>query len=86
MVPTAATVQCIPRVTSVGPKIYSVVGEVVVDGEEVNTRNCAQDYGSGWWHNDCHCANLNGKYNENTRWVGFADSLKSIEMKLRARD
>ena len=56
------------------------------DNDEDNTRNCAQDYGSGWWHNDCHCANLNGKYNENTRWVGFADILKSIEMKLRARD
>ena len=35
MVANAATVQSIPCVTSVGPKIHSVVGEVVVDREEV---------------------------------------------------
>ena len=56
------------------------------DNDGDNTRNCALDYWAGWWHKDCHCANLNGRYNDNTRWLGFADSLKSIEMKLRTRD
>ena len=56
------------------------------DNDGDNTRNCALDYWAGWWHKDCHCANLNGLYNDNTRWLGFADILKSIEMKLRTRD
>lgn len=24
--------------------------------------NCAEVYQSGWWHNECHCANPNGVY------------------------
>ena len=48
--------------------------------------NCAQTYSAGWWYNTCHCADLNGPYNGDTRWYAFATSHKSIEMKLRSRD
>ena len=47
---------------------------------------CAQSLSAGWWYNACYCANLNGPYNGNNHWTGFATSHKSIEMKLRTRD
>ena len=53
---------------------------------DMNAGNCAQIYSDGWWYNNCQCAHLNGPYNGNNRWVGFATSHKSIEMKLRSRD
>ena len=51
-----------------------------------NPGNCAQAYSGGWWHNNCYRVHLNGPYNKDTRWYGFATSHKSIEMKLRSRD
>ena len=48
--------------------------------------NCAQFRSAGWWYHSCNCANLNGPYNGDNSWSGFAYSHKSIEMKLRTRD
>ena len=48
--------------------------------------NCAQSYAAGWWYNNCQCGNLNLRYRGLNRWVGFTDSHKSVEMKLRTRD
>ena len=56
------------------------------DNDMSSTFNCAQRSSAGWWYNQCFCANLNGPYNGNNQWRGFADSNKNIEMKLRARD
>ena len=56
------------------------------DKDSDSARNCAQVYSAGGWYNDCYCANLNGPYNGDNRWIGFTNSHKSIEMKLRTKD
>ncbi|XP_068753339.1 uncharacterized protein [Montipora capricornis] len=53
--------------------------------------NCAVRYTGGWWYNNCHQSNLNGRYvgekrdRKGTLWVQFRDilSLKFTEMKVR---
>ncbi|XP_070614497.1 ficolin-2-like [Erythrolamprus reginae] len=57
--------------------------------------NCAERYKGGWWYNDCHFANLNGKYwqgdhdsyADGINWKtgrGFHYSYKQVEMKFRS--
>ena len=53
--------------------------------------NCAVAYTGGWWYNNCHNSNLNGRYvghkrdRKGTLWVNFRNilSLKFTEMKVR---
>ena len=66
------------------------------DNDQVSGKfNCASTY-SPWWHKNCMCSTLNGRYYHDTsppwrgiNWVTFTSSsrsLKFVEMKLRARD
>ena len=56
-------------------------------------RSCAQIYSGSWWYRDCHLANLNGRYGDDTSgvgmnwfsWRGHLYSLKETSMKLRPR-
>uniref|UniRef100_A0A8W8P6N4 Fibrinogen C-terminal domain-containing protein n=1 Tax=Magallana gigas TaxID=29159 RepID=A0A8W8P6N4_MAGGI len=56
--------------------------------------NCAELSASGWWHNNCNCANPNGLYLSGETalhdkgiiygpWLGFSYSLKFTELKVR---
>lgn len=56
--------------------------------------NCAEVYQSGWWHNECHCANPNGVYlaGSNSKqavgityepWRSNYYSLKSTQLMVR---
>lgn len=59
--------------------------------------NCAELSASGWWHNNCNCANPNGLYLSGETalhdkgiiygpWLGFSYSLKFTELKVRRLD
>ncbi|XP_078606444.1 uncharacterized protein LOC144879090 [Branchiostoma floridae x Branchiostoma japonicum] len=60
---------------------------------DVSGSHCAVQYTGAWWYNDCHHANLNGAYGDNTygkgvNWVDFKgpeESLKFTEMKIRPK-
>ena len=54
-------------------------------------RNCALEFKSGWWYNECNYSNLNGKYLVGFHssygegvdwapWLGFNYSLKKTKM------
>lgn len=52
--------------------------------------NCADLYTGGWWFNNCHICNLNGKYipkkttAKGVRWGSWTNvSLKKAQMKIR---
>ena len=54
--------------------------------------NCADRYFGGWWYNNCHRSNLNGRYDDDSygkginwaAWRGVYYSLSFTEMKVRA--
>ena len=62
--------------------------------DSYNDRNCAVTFCSGWWHNDCFHANLNGVYRhpgeifqlgKGIHWrsfTGYSTSLQYADMKL----
>jgi len=62
-----------------------------VDNDNWKTGSCSNDLSGGWWFNDCHNSNLNGKFLGNTKayngigWASFQHnlSLKFVEMKVR---
>ncbi|XP_027877181.1 tenascin-N isoform X4 [Xiphophorus couchianus] len=53
--------------------------------------NCAMTHKGAWWYANCHLANLNGKWGDNTHsvgvnwepWKGHLTSLDFTEMKIR---
>ncbi|XP_016534606.1 tenascin-N isoform X7 [Poecilia formosa] len=53
--------------------------------------NCARTHKGAWWYANCHLANLNGKWGDNTHsvgvnwepWKGHLTSLDFTEMKIR---
>ncbi|XP_014855635.1 PREDICTED: tenascin-N isoform X6 [Poecilia mexicana] len=53
--------------------------------------NCARTHQGAWWYANCHLANLNGKWGDNTHsvgvnwepWKGHLTSLDFTEMKIR---
>ena len=65
------------------------------DNDNSNTigHSCATSNSGSWWYNDCHHANLNGRYGGVTHdtginwftWRGHSYSLKETCMKVRAR-
>ena len=49
-------------------------------------RNCAQQWGAGWWYNRCYCSNLNKPYSPYiSQWAKLSENLKFTEMKLRSK-
>lgn len=66
---------------------------------DLHVRNCAADYGGGWWFHTCYSSNLNGKYHtgwysgsgqtfsDGVVWYTLKDSdyysLRKVEMKLK---
>lgn len=62
-----------------------------VDNDNWKTGSCSNDLSGGWWFNDCHNSNLNGKFLGNAKayngigWASFQHnlSLKFVEMKVR---
>ncbi|XP_033645294.1 ficolin-1-A-like [Asterias rubens] len=67
-----------------------------LDNDYHSSGNCAHIYSGGWWYNACHESNLNGEYHQGTKtafghgiiwthWKGMLYSLKTTEMKIRAK-
>ncbi|XP_033645293.1 ficolin-1-like [Asterias rubens] len=66
------------------------------DNDGLSNSNCAEQHRGGWWYNTCFASNLNGEYHQdpNTElgngiiwnaWKGMSYSLKTTEMKIRAK-
>ncbi|KAM4728214.1 tenascin-N isoform 5-T5 [Anableps anableps] len=58
---------------------------------DIALTNCARTHYGAWWYANCHLANLNGKWGDNTHsvgvnwepWKGHLTSLDFTEMKIR---
>ncbi|XP_033645299.1 ficolin-1-like [Asterias rubens] len=66
------------------------------DNDGRSYSNCAEQHRGGWWYDNCLTSNLNGEYHQvpNTgygngiiwnAWKGMSYSLKTTEMKIRAK-
>uniref|UniRef100_H3AJ24 Tenascin N n=1 Tax=Latimeria chalumnae TaxID=7897 RepID=H3AJ24_LATCH len=59
---------------------------------DISLTNCAISHHGAWWYKNCHLANLNGLYGDNTHskgvnwepWKGHEFSIPFVEMKLRS--
>ncbi|KAJ7331769.1 hypothetical protein JRQ81_013949 [Phrynocephalus forsythii] len=60
---------------------------------DIAISNCAISHRGGWWYKNCHLANPNGKYGENSHseginwepWKGHLYSIPFTELKIRPR-
>ena len=48
------------------------------DNDQLESINCAEQYGSGWWHNDCYKSNLNAPEIHWNGKKGYVQSRMSI--------
>ncbi|XP_078737487.1 tenascin [Lampetra fluviatilis] len=61
---------------------------------DIAITNCAVSYKGAWWYKNCHRANLNGRYGDNSHsqgvnwyhWKGHEHSVDFAEMKVRPHD
>ncbi len=64
------------------------------DNDASDGYNCAEEYSSGWWYNNCYNSHLNGINRESVAgalneiiWISFRDfygSMTKAEMALKA--
>ena len=78
--------------------IHNLQMFTTIDRDNDNSNNnCADRYTGAWWYNNCHQANLNGKYFEGGtavygeginwfQWRGYDYSLKTVKMMIRKID
>ena len=61
------------------------------DNDQYSGGNCAVEWTGAWWYNNCHRANLNGHYGDDSfskginwyTWKYYTYSLPFVEMKVR---
>lgn len=64
------------------------------EDNDIDTRDCAEEFKGAWWYNNCHLSNLNGQYLNGIystfadgivwyTWKGHNYSLKTTDMKIR---
>ncbi len=65
---------------------------------DIDSRNCAEEFNGGWWYRKCLASNLNGLYIQGgahldgatgVHWLDFKGvqySLKHVEMKIRPKN
>ncbi|XP_060656264.1 angiopoietin-related protein 7-like [Drosophila nasuta] len=56
------------------------------DNDKFGDGNCAVEYKTGWWHNNCYDCNLNAPYERSLFfwWVGKKIVLKEVKMLIRS--
>ncbi|EDS29157.1 angiopoietin-2 [Culex quinquefasciatus] len=60
------------------------------DNDSSSTKNCAKDFHSGWWFDNCRNSNLNGPYEKASNgygieWGTWADAAKFSKMMIRRK-